>query len=468
MFIGDVFKTTLSNIKEEDFIPASKIKNEADQKKYKEITGFDLMLYSEVSEIVEKVNIDPSKIYFSNSTDSLSPYFYYEFPIFIEIMSMSIDFLTTFLQIEERVSRQKELFKRTLKEKDFDKFFAFAHTKIKIMAFNKVYELIPNEEKYSQFIKVYVLGDYGFQHFKKEIVEDVFNHQPDYVKQTCREELNKISDNDDIVIYRGAGKYSNPINKAYSWTLNLRVANTFANHFENAGTVYSATVKKSKVVDLIDDRHESEIIVRPEDVENIEVFDMVDIDSELDLMGSNGYLYHYHKFLDKLDRSLFNDPDGLHGYSHTQRVLLNALSLCNAHELDDFDTTKICLAAIYHDIGRDNDEEDEIHGRKSWEKLIELNLLPQLEKEFELYGDDLEVIKFLMEYHCLDDEVAWKNIESVNEGRHTDNLRFFVKLFKDADGLDRVRLRDLDSRYLRLDESKKRVNFAQQLLKSFR
>jgi len=468
MFIGDVFKTTLSNIKEEDFIPASKIKNEADQKRYKEITGFDLMLYSEVCEIVEKVNIDPSKIYFSNSSDSLSPYFYYEFPIFIEIMSMSIDFLTTFLQIEERVSRQKGFFQRTLKEKDFDKFFAFVHTKIKIMAFNKVYELIPKEEKYSQFIKVYVLGDYGFQHFKKEIVEDVFNHQPDYVKQTCREELDKISNNDDIVIYRGAGKYSNPIDKAYSWTLNLRVANTFANHFENAGTVYSATVKKSKVVDLIDDRHESEIIVRPEDVENIEVFDMIDIDSELDLMGSNGYLYHYHKFLDKLDRSLFKDPDGLHGYSHTQRVLLNALSLCNAHELDDFDTTKICLAVIYHDIGRDNDEEDEIHGRKSWEKLVELNIIPQLEEEFELYEDDLEIIKFLMEYHCLDDKIAWKNIESVNEGRHTDDLRFFVKLFKDADGLDRVRLKDLDSRYLRLDESKKRVNFAQQLLKSFR
>jgi len=468
MATGDVIKTTLSNIKEEDLIPASKIKDEADQKRYKEITGFDLMLYSEVSEIVEKVNIDPSKIYFSNSTDSLSPYFYYDFPVFIEIMSMSIDFLKTFLQIEERVKHQMEFFQRALKEKDFNKFFALAHTKIKITAFNKVYELIPDEEKYSQFIEVYVLGDYGFQHFKKEIIEDVFNQQPDHIKQTCRKELDKISDKDDIVIYRGVGKYSNPIDKAYSWTLNLRIADTFANHYENTGTVYSATVKKSKVVDLIDNRHESEIIVRPEDVENIEVFDMIDIDSELDLMGSNGYLYHYHTFLDKLDRSLFKNPNDLHGYSHTQRVLLNALSLCNAYELDDLDTTKICLAAIYHDIGRDNDEEDEIHGRKSWEKLVEMDLISQLEEEFELYDEDLEIIKFLVEYHCLDDKVAWKNIESVNEGRHTKELRFFVELFKDADGLDRVRLKDLDSRYLRLDESKKRVNFAQQLLRSFR
>ena len=38
-----------------------------------------------------------------------------------------------------------------------------------------------------------------------------------------------------------------------------------------------------------------------------------------------------------------------------------------------------------------------------------------------------------------------------------------IALLKDADGLDRVRLGDLDPKYLRLPESKKMIGFAQQL-----
>lgn len=467
MLRSDAIKLSGSEVQESDLFPASLIKNHEDLKKYEEITGFELMLYSDVCQVAEETDIDPSNIYFLNSGDSFSPYVYYSFPAFVELFQVSKGFIEDF-KVKKAIEHQKKTLKEYLDEQNYGLYFYHIHTKIRISALHKIYDTIPNEDKYNVFLHVYVSGNYGFSNYTKELLEDAFSKQPEDVKQTLRHELNKISSGNEITIYRGSGKYATPLDKALSWTLNLRVADTFANRFVNGGTIYAATVKKEKIVDYIVDANEDEIIVRPEDVENIEILDMVDVNDELDLMGDNGYIYHYHKFLNKLDRKLFMNPDGLHGYSHTQRVLLNALSLCNAYELDDLETTKICLAAVYHDIGRDNDEEDEIHGRKSWEKLIEMDLIPQLEEEFELYEDDLETIKFLMEYHCLEDKVAWENVESVNEGRHTDELRFLVKLFKDADGLDRVRLKDLDSRYLRLDESKKRVNFAQQLLNSFR
>ncbi|MDU3153093.1 MAG: hypothetical protein E6706_02310, partial [Anaerococcus hydrogenalis] len=48
-----------------------------------------------------------------------------------------------------------------------------------------------------------------------------------------------------------------------------------------------------------------------------------------------------------------------------------------------------------------------------------------------------------------------------------DRARYLSKLFKDADALDRVRLKDLDEKYLRNDFSLDLVDFSDKLFKKY-
>lgn len=108
---------------------------------------------------------------------------------------------------------------------------------------------------------------------------------------------------------------------------------------------------------------------------------------------------------------------------------------------------------IYHDIARKTDgEDDDKHGRDSYEIYRLKN------------GDD-DTIKFLMEYHCKDDKLAYDYLEKSNI-TNKENIKKLYNIIKDADALDRVRfgLRGLNPNYLRLEVSKKLVIVANLLL----
>jgi hypothetical protein len=81
--------------------------------------------------------------------------------------------------------------------------------------------------------------------------------------------------------------------------------------------------------------------------------------------------------------------------------------------------------------------------------------LPQLRALFALGGvadSDYEQIRTAVVHHCLPDELD----------RAHPHWRL-TSLLKDADGLDRVRLGDLDPRYLRNPEAREMVGFAEAL-----
>jgi HD superfamily phosphodiesterase len=156
----------------------------------------------------------------------------------------------------------------------------------------------------------------------------------------------------------------------------------------------------------------------------------------------------------------FLNPDSIHGVLHAKRVLLLSYIIGLYEDLDDTDMEIVLTAAKYHDIGRTNDKYDEIHGILSFNKMLQLKLV---DKEME----DINILRFIMESHCISDENGLKNLKKYSI-KDTDRAICLYKVLKDADGLDRVRLHDMDISYLRLPTSKRLPFVAQQIFNNLK
>jgi hypothetical protein len=110
-------------------------------------------------------------------------------------------------------------------------------------------------------------------------------------------------------------------------------------------------------------------------------------------------------------------------------------------------------AAVYlHDIARTHDGVCYRHGGDAMKKLETLPHLFTLFARAGVRDDDYPLIHSAVVHHSLPRELD----------RAHPHWRL-TSLMKDADGLDRVRLGDLDIRYLRNPEAKEMVGFAEAL-----
>ena len=153
---------------------------------------------------------------------------------------------------------------------------------------------------------------------------------------------------------------------------------------------------------------------------------------------------------------LYHNPDGIHGLGHIRRTLLLSLLMAHIDQLSDQRTRILAYASVYHDIGRTHDGADDYHGYASYQKVIAKELLRNVETH------DVNVIKELIERHAISDRHAF-DLESLKEPTK-DEVGFLLRYFKDADGLDRVRLGDLNVKYLRTNAARKMPIVAQKLL----
>jgi hypothetical protein len=155
---------------------------------------------------------------------------------------------------------------------------------------------------------------------------------------------------------------------------------------------------------------------------------------------------------------LFFDLEGGHGKGHTARVLKLLSLISYLEKLDENERTILAYAGLYHDIGRIDDSYNLTHGRMSYDMLLSSGLISNIK----LGEEDIKILKFVIENHCIPDKGGKANIINY----HIKNIDKALKLyyiFKDADGLDRVRFGDLDERFLRLESSKKLVSAAKYL-----
>jgi len=147
---------------------------------------------------------------------------------------------------------------------------------------------------------------------------------------------------------------------------------------------------------------------------------------------------------------------------HTQRVYIHAQRLVSELNWPEHDARVVLQAALWHDIGRVNDDWDPRHGALSAERVADRGLDAALPEA------DAQIARFAIRYHCRIDGRGERR--AVDEADPERALRV-LRLLKDADALDRVRLAppgrgayEIDSTTLRHTCTIEMVEFAEELL----
>jgi len=156
----------------------------------------------------------------------------------------------------------------------------------------------------------------------------------------------------------------------------------------------------------------------------------------------------------------FVHDSSLHGVRHTQRVHIHVRRLARALSWDDTDAGLALQAALWHDIGRTDDGWDPGHGEDSARRARKKQLLDVLSPA------DAALVVFAIRLHCLPDDLGEEEARRLAEQER--GLRI-LWLLKDADGLDRVRLRGHegpDPAQLRHPQAIDMIPFARRLLKA--
>lgn len=136
--------------------------------------------------------------------------------------------------------------------------------------------------------------------------------------------------------------------------------------------------------------------------------------------------------------------------------MLLSLILSWMEGLGEADRDLLCQAALYHDIGRSNDNFDPEHGRESYQKVLQYGL-------FNGETESQEILRFIIENHCISDYKVERLVKDYKVSDPEHMFKLYL-VFKDADGLDRIRINDLDVKQLRTPSAHKLLLVARELL----
>ena len=147
----------------------------------------------------------------------------------------------------------------------------------------------------------------------------------------------------------------------------------------------------------------------------------------------------------------FRHPSRIHGQRHVGRVMVHAMRLIDVLHHGAETRAALWLSVYLHDLERTHDYECHVHGQHAAKRINDPDVKALVTKA-DVPIHELMTISTAVTFHSLPTELseihpAWT----------------LTALLKDADGLDRVRLGDLDPSYLRFRESRGMVDFAQRL-----
>lgn len=150
-----------------------------------------------------------------------------------------------------------------------------------------------------------------------------------------------------------------------------------------------------------------------------------------------------------LQHNDFRHKSMIHGRNHVYRVMCHVLVLGQVLEMPR-ERNLAFFSAVIHDLARKHDGLCYEHGQWAVEEKLSL-FMPQF-IENDLAETDLPEIKMAVIHHAKPQEIS-----------KTHPFYPTTALLKDADGLDRVRLFDLNTKYLRFPQTIDYVDFAQNL-----
>jgi hypothetical protein len=144
-------------------------------------------------------------------------------------------------------------------------------------------------------------------------------------------------------------------------------------------------------------------------------------------------------------------PSILHGQAHVSRVMVHAFRLLEATGWPE-EAPRLWTAVYLHDIARTHDGRRSRHGADAMKRLETEPQVRELFAQGGVHDGDYALIHTAVVHHSLSNELD----------RDHPHWRL-TSLLKDADGLDRVRLGDLDPRRLRNPQARDMIPFAQAL-----
>lgn len=153
--------------------------------------------------------------------------------------------------------------------------------------------------------------------------------------------------------------------------------------------------------------------------------------------------------LEQLDHSVLF-VSKMHGLGHIERTILQGGFCAMEEGLDRSDTALLLLACSYHDVGRQDDWVDDLHGWRSAQRIGAITGRT---------GEDLKLLQGAVDAHSRKEAVLRETVAGYRPA-DLDRAVRLAQLLKDADGLDRVRLGDLDPSYLRRETSRSRAGLA--------
>ncbi|QUH21733.1 HD domain-containing protein [Alkaliphilus sp. B6464] len=366
------------------------------------------------------------------------------------------------MNFKDRINKWEKWISDTYSKRDYEGILFRVDSKIRLQTYMDLFDEIPDKIKYVLFIEVYTRMDFGFHYIKPEFFQRILKYKPQSNNDKVAIELSSIDNKGFITVYRGEGSKSTPFDKAYSWTDDFNVALKFSSNWGNFdGKIYEAKIHTDHIIDFINKRNEREVLLFPDKLHKVKELDLYNLESMMVRLEDDGYLPWYLYFERKIKPDYFKEAYGIHGITHAKRVLFHSLCLGCLMELNNEDIMILGQTSIYHDIGRINDEKCNHHGKLSWLKINELRIAPAQE----LCNVDMEIVKFIIENHNLDDEIALKNIDkySISKSEKPRAIKLY-NIFCDCDSLDRVRINSFDVKYLRNSESKKLIMLAKEIL----
>lgn len=430
-----------------NLLPASELRTEDDVRKASE-QGYAVSLTADAfQKKFELTDCELQHIYFS-------PYFghaYYwdeaTMVVFPLILAGEEYLSPNKKSMRENIAIAKEDIAQKIKERNF---YFISYTLNDRMRMEYLKMLIEKNIPgiYKVFLDIYQMSDYGCDIICDNI-QALLAAKTEAQKGRTKKALKGLPP--VVTLYRGGGDKSTPLSSTISWTRNPAVAVFFATRLtEEGGCLYTAHVKKEDIFECVGDT-EAECMVFPGKIGSVEVIELYGVawlKPALTRIAPS-----YQRYIASADycHINFEHKSEIHTELHSRHVLLFALLLADLYDLKNEDVDALAEAALYHDTGRLNDEEDTQHGTYSAKKYEQFHKNPD------------PVVPFLMRYHCKPDKEGESAIATTPAlASQQERANRLFALFKDADALDRLRLGqfELDFTQLRTAQAQKLVLIA--------
>lgn len=392
---------------------------------------------------IREVGMRPEHFYYDPANPQ-APYTYYRGAVRLDFQSLAgkMD------QVQAVIQRSEQEISATAARRDFDRLLGLVDPRLAPELFMEAFNFIPDRDKYRLFECLW-----RFNPHAHDIFTDDFARQA-YQFRGVANDLPPVDGDGYARIYFSPATGAEP-GEAETWTANVNRALLEACSLP-ARPVYQGRVHLDGVVSYDSRWSVKEVKVKPGKVTDIQRMDLLDLAQFSSEWTAAGIMKSYQQGARRIKRPWFHQPEGLHAVGHTRRVLMLSLLLAYLEGYQPSDWELLALAAVFHDIGRDSDGYDPGHGQASYARTQDEGLLRWTDT------GEREIFRFIVENHDLPDNKAYQRVDRYELGDMQRTLRLY-QAFKDADGLDRVRLGDLNPDYLRTGSAPRLLLAAHQL-----